>query len=437
MYEMRILRGDAREPAFLKWTCGDPSLAVQWSGLPPDQSEASEALYASGGTTLWHGLGGFDGFDGGSDAPLLHQHWSPWQPYLLGSDGSPEELPSFAAESPRSPCALPWPWAGVGSGLEWQRPKWRPSAAAVPRGEAQRGPVHVPTPPPPQPVEGAPLVAGVCDGRAAALDAERCEELRRWLSEGGEQCARAIARLQGSVWHASCDPAGCWVVQDAITSAKPGDRASLVSELHGHVMEAVQSRHANFVIQRVVEAVETEQLAFIARECAGRAAEVARHRYGCRILCRLVEHANEYEGTRELLQEVLRDASTLCCHSFGHHVIQCILEFGEREQHRHIVQALQSDVLKMAQNRNASYIVEGTFKHCCEEDRRELIAALLQRADTIVSLAGNQFGSFVVRVLIHQSDDNARKVVLAYLRDNVDQLQTKHGKRLLDDFVGS
>eukprot|EP00415_Alexandrium_ostenfeldii_P001935 UN1935 len=91
----------------------------------------------------------------------------------------------------------------------------------------------------------------------------------------------------------------------------------------------------------------------------------------------------------------------------------------------------------MAQNRNASYIVEGTFKHCCEEDRRELIAALLQRADTIVSLAGNQFGSFVVRVLIHQSDDNARKVVLAYLRDNVDQLQTKHGKRLLDDFVGS
>lgn len=277
------------------------------------------------------------------------------------------------------------------------------------------------------------LAAHTPEAPEPGFDAEHCSELTRMLSAGSESQAEALAALRGSVWRAARDAGGCRVVQHAIEIAKRKDQADLAAELQGHVIEAVHSPHANFVIQKVIEILPTELARFVVEECTGSGVVVAKHRYGCRILCRLLEHSSNDAKTIALIDEVLHDAGDLCCHSFGHHVVQSIMEHGTYVQRRQIADALHRDLLKMAQNRHASYIVEGAFRHCSEEDRQALVSALVNSPQNIVSLAQNQFGSFVVKVLLQQPGDTPQ-VVLEHLRSNADQLQQgKYGKKLLDD----
>merc|ERR1719284_624344 len=108
------------------------------------------------------------------------------------------------------------------------------------------------------------------------------------LKAGGDQMQRVVARIVGSVLRMAFEPYGCRVVQLALEVASAADKDAIVSELHGHVREAMLSPHANFVIQKVVEALPVASVSFVAKELATHAAEAARHRFGCRILCRLV-----------------------------------------------------------------------------------------------------------------------------------------------------
>merc|ERR1712242_555072 len=102
-----------------------------------------------------------------------------------------------------------------------------------------------------------------------------------------------------------------------------------------------------------VEVLPMSQVSFVPEELRGMGLEVARHRYGCRIFCRLLEHSADHPEPAALIEEVLQDAIGLCRHSFGHYVVQSILEHGTTEQKQHIVDALSDDFLRSVQDRNA------------------------------------------------------------------------------------
>merc|ERR1712176_400706 len=105
--------------------------------------------------------------------------------------------------------------------------------------------------------------------------------------------------------------------QLAIEEAQGADQALLVSAMHGHVREAVRSMYANYVLQKIVEVMPHRTIGFIMQELLGGGREVARHPFGCRIFCRLLEHASLDAHLCALLDEVLADASALCKHAYG------------------------------------------------------------------------------------------------------------------------
>ena len=72
-----------------------------------------------------------------------------------------------------------------------------------------------------------------------------------------------------------------------------------MNELRGHVLQMMESPHANFVLQKVIEVLPANATCFVTEELATRAAEAARHRFGCRILCRLIEHHTASSSTGE------------------------------------------------------------------------------------------------------------------------------------------
>ena len=112
------------------------------------------------------------------------------------------------------------------------------------------------------------------------------------------------------------------------------------------------------VLQKIVTHLTWQSCGFVAEELLDSASHFARHRFGCRIFCRLIEFHAEQQPTLMLVEEVLQESEDLCCHPFGHHVAQSVLEHGI-EQHRDVVaETIDRNPLGYARNQNASYLVE-------------------------------------------------------------------------------
>jgi pumilio RNA-binding family len=257
------------------------------------------------------------------------------------------------------------------------------------------------------------------------------QELIEQLAEGGHARCKAMNAIRGSVPGLSFEAVGCRVVQQALQLATPSEKEALVAELAGHVRSAMRSPHANFVIQKVIELVPSSLAEFVAEELTGTAPEVARHRYGCRIMCRLLEHPNAKSAP--LTEEILADARHLCHHAFGHHVIDSVIEHGTVSERSRISTVLRANLLQNSRNRYASYVVERAMNLCSPQDKYTFVAEFLNKSDNLLALGAHEYGSHVLRTLLRLPSENVEKV-RGILLAGADRLRSsKYGRKLLDE----
>lgn len=285
-------------------------------------------------------------------------------------------------------------------------------AQTAPASEAplQRAPHPEEAPPPQQPEQHLqsdphPRDAGRArrstGAPAAKPDAGPPAEQRllQLLEGSASDCSQALVELQGRVWQMSCEKLGCRVVQAAIHHAPRAQAEKLVKELHFHVRESLVSPHANFVIQRVVEKLPASASAFVAQELLADAREMAVHRFGCRIVIRLIEHTASHPSTVAVIKEVLAACVELSCHRFGRHIILAILEQLETYRHE-VLTRIQRRARAMAKHRDGSYVVEKALQVACQDDQTALARALVGGGrDPILDLAKDGSACFVVRAL--------------------------------------
>lgn len=268
---------------------------------------------------------------------------------------------------------------------------------------------------------------------AISSDAEALDKLRLKLLEGGKKNVKhVLSSISGHVWRLSRDAEGCRVVQLALEQADQHEAAELAKELFGHVQEAATCPHANYVLQKLVSQLTFNTVKFVAEELGNACVRIARHRYGCRIFCRLLEFFGRENLVLGLMEELLNQAEDLCWHGFAHHIMQSVIEHGNDVQRRRVAEALLSNPMAYAQHKNASYLVERALCYCCQDDKRTLLGKL-SKPDAIAVLAVTQFGSYVVRSLLRHEQVNT-STAMEQLRDLIPQLQeTKHGQYLMAD----
>mmetsp|Transcript_93294 Transcript_93294/g.216881 ORF Transcript_93294/g.216881 Transcript_93294/m.216881 type:complete len:481 (+) Transcript_93294:42-1484(+) len=273
-----------------------------------------------------------------------------------------------------------------------------------------------------------PAAPAAARGRAACPS--ELGELTASLEAGGAERAAAVEALRGRVLEGTLQADGCRVVQRALEVAETSVTSQLLTELHGSVREAIDSPHGNYVIQKVVEVMPIALSSFVTEELRGHATAMACHRYGCRIICRLLEHSATSEGLNALISEVLDEAADLCRHSFGHYVIQSVLEHGLAAQRSRVAQTLCADAIALAQHRCASHVVEAALSHCSVEDQRVLGTLL---GEQVVALGQGQFGCFVVKALLRTPGDFAHQAQVRLQAATSVLEETRHGQRLLRD----
>lgn len=198
------------------------------------------------------------------------------------------------------------------------------------------------------------------------------------------------------------------------------------------MQNAIQSPHGNYVIQKVVEILPNSISGFVAEELRGASGVFARHRYGCRVLCRLFEHAASFAGPLAIANELMWEIVPLSRHVFAHHVMQSILEHGLATHREQIARALVQNPVGNAQDRNAVYVVESAMMNCTYADQQAVIAGVLGRGMQNVPIYVRCLpGMQILRALV-KSEFEHSKEFHERLRSLIPQIRTSsQGHRLL------
>ncbi|CAJ1444490.1 unnamed protein product [Effrenium voratum] len=250
-----------------------------------------------------------------------------------------------------------------------------------------------------------PVAVGRVWNPMEALNSHRLQEL---VLGKPEELAEAIEALKGHVWELSCHPTGCRLVQLAFERGNPRAGGELVAELQGHVLEAVCSPHANFVLQKAIKHLTWAACAFMSAELEGQAASLACHQYGCRIFCRLLEFYYAQEATQRLMDEVLQDAGSLCCHPFGHHVAHSVMEHGSQKHRDMLAMGICCNPIGFAKNPSASYLVENALFVCSPCYQEALLRKLTR---SLADLVTSHCGCFVVRAVLEHPKSNQEEIL--------------------------
>jgi hypothetical protein len=274
----------------------------------------------------------------------------------------------------------------------------------------------------------------------APMDDARCAALSALLNAGGSDCEFALEAIRGRVVEFSFHALACRVVQLALSVCGKRAAMGLVQELRGYVRSCIGSPSANYVIQKVIEVMPASVVEFISAELLDAGVQTARHKFGCRILCRLLEHhatqaAADGQGfTSRLIDGVLDNVGDLCVHHYGHHVVESAIEHGSADHQQKIAAVLQKQILRYSTNRYGSHVVRKALLLCPPHDQQQMVSVLTSSADNVSKLADNHFGAFVLRVLLKMSERTAGEVHSMLRAAPASSSSCKKARRVLREF---
>jgi len=262
---------------------------------------------------------------------------------------------------------------------------------------------------------------------------EACAELIEQIDAGGVARQAAFEALAGSIAELSFDAGACRVVQKAFEVGDADETSPLAEELVGKVHDAIQSPHANHVLQKMLTTLPTQVVQFIIKELEGRAVEVARSRFGCRVLARLIEN----HPASAIIEELLASSLELSRHTWGHHVMTAVMQHGSQSQQTAVCEALLPEIVANAKNRCATYVVERAIT-CSDQTMQQVLAIeLFGAADTLISLAENQFGCHVAKTLARIPGHHNTKAKQHMDVAGAKLQKSKYGRRLLEELKKS
>merc|ERR1719316_1892265 len=261
------------------------------------------------------------------------------------------------------------------------------------------------------------------------------EATERLESGTREQRNEVLQWIMPATLGLALSASGCRVVQAAVEVAGGDYRRLMTQDMHGHVAELLDSPHGNHVLQKCIEVLPPDTVQFVLDELVAfpdHGLAIAKHRFGCRILERLLEHCPA-EQTRILVEDVIENAYVLCRHPFGNYVVQHVLEYGTLNQRSAVVDALiHGGVMQLAMHRVASNVIERALVQSTAEARRALVGQLVSEPSATLAMASSRYGSFIAQRLLELPASRERDEVWYQLSNGLETLKaSKHGKPLV------
>ena len=241
--------------------------------------------------------------------------------------------------------------------------------------------------------------------------------------------------LRGQVLRHSMDAHGCRLVQRALALADDAGRVEIAQELRGHICEVLESPHGNHVLQRIIELMRPSVISFVLGELTAcmTPQELAKHRYGCRILERIIEHFPP-RLLATSVDALLADAWDLCRHVYGNFVIQHLLEHGQQAHRRLIIHLLCGDPTTAALDPFACNVLDKGLSYASVEDQQRIANVVLREGALLSKMARLRTGFAATQrlMLVVRGDCQMRPMAEAQLADAVAEISlARHGRALI------
>jgi len=263
------------------------------------------------------------------------------------------------------------------------------------------------------------------------IEAAAQEDAKRLLTmfrSGGESRAEAIQTFEKWSFMSTRSSKACQKMLEMVDE----DAESLIAGLRGQIRKAINSKHANYVVGKMIEALHVEKTGFIIAEIRGAAREVALSQFGCRILCRKLEHYEAGEANFvALLDELFKDIEFLCSAESGSYVVRAILEFGMPQHVHRVVETLLRDTAWYAKDKFGSHVLEQAIVSANPDDRKLLLEDLFYNREQILSIAGSNYGSHTLENTLKSLQTEEKNMMLPVLLAAEKTLKTmRFGKRV-------
>lgn len=152
------------------------------------------------------------------------------------------------------------------------------------------------------------------------------------------------------LWEMSVTQQGCRDVQTMLEEASNDEaRTAIAMHMHGRAAEAMRNPYANYVLAKIITTLPPQRCQFIIAELMAEkdVSQVARHKFGCRIVQRLFERCCP-EQVKPLANVILQDFASVSRHPYGNYVIQNLMDNGTVAQKHAIFAMIHADVASLS-----------------------------------------------------------------------------------------
>jgi len=165
----------------------------------------------------------------------------------------------------------------------------------------------------------------------------------------------------------------------------------------------------------------------------GGAAQAAQHRFGCRVIQRLLEHCGA-EQLAPFVKELVADAVPLSAHPYGNFVVLHLLEHCT-DAASPITSALEQYVSVMAADGCIGAVIEKALSVATNEGSVALATTLLKDPERLTTMACSRWGNKAVKQALQLVDDSTRRESCANLLQRSARLRSNRYGRLIDSFI--
>ncbi|KAF6151266.1 hypothetical protein GIB67_002965 [Kingdonia uniflora] len=206
--------------------------------------------------------------------------------------------------------------------------------------------------------------------------------IQKFFEHGTESQREELAsQFAGFILPLSLQIYGCRVIQKALEVVDVDRQTQMVAELDGFVMKCVHDQNGNHVIQKCIECVPQDRIQFIISSLYGQVVALSIHPYGCRVIQRVLEHCDDMNTQRIVIEEILQSISTLAEDQYGNYVVQHILQHGKPDERSFVINKLAGHMVKMSQQKYASNVIEKCLTYAGQGERQIMVKEMLGFTD--------------------------------------------------------
>lgn len=225
--------------------------------------------------------------------------------------------------------------------------------------------------------------------------------------------------LKGSVVELLQHAQGSRVVQAALASLPPASALELTSELDGHILECAMDTHGSW---GVCIAFKHTKALFILKQMSKHMYALSTQQHGCRVVQSVLQAASAAQLDLSVPVSAILEGEIeyLAMHPFGNYAVQVSLRHCDEQQRTQLLEALLPRLLQLSTSKHGSNVAE-TLLMLADEAQMNAVSRLIfgpgaECRNALQQLVEHPFGNYVLQTLLRRMSAEQRSAAAAAVR---------------------